>query len=179
MGGELDQDHRDDRPILHFILASHLSEGEHTLVHRLVQLKEKQRNDFNTDSIRRSLLFDRDGVSTTPQPTNMLPDFRTTASFIDTNVEISALDTTGVLTDEKVRGLMKLNFISEDLYGDLKRISEENRRPYRETGKQFYNNSNTPGGAETVTHQIVNYIDRKSTPSEVSTIISHPEVSQM
>ena len=64
------------------------------------------------------------------------------------------------ISGEKVRGVLKLNWISEDLYGDLEWIPESKRKPYRETGEQMYDNRDVTGatGEEGVTRQIVTYI---------------------
>ena len=67
------------------------------------------------------------------------------------------------ISGAKVRGVLKLNWIFEDLYGNMTWIEESKRKPYRQTGEQMYDNRDVQdvGGAlsdEAVTRQIVTYI---------------------
>ena len=156
---------------LHSIFAHHVSRaGEATLVHRVVPPQKKRENendegmDEQNENKRRTLLYDRDGPSDVPSglpsESNSRASFHTTDDFRDTRSEVSSVNVSDAISGEKVRGVLKLNWISEDLYGDLEWIPESKRKPYRETGEQMYDNRDVTGatGEEGVTRQIVTYI---------------------
>ena len=172
VGHELEQS--DDAEFrLHSIFAHHVSHaGDTTLVHRVVPKTTTERNSEQESEKekdvkhrkKRSLLYDRDGPSDTPSglpsDSNARASYASTDDFKDTLSELSSLSVNGAISGEKVRGALKLNWVSEDLYGDMTWIEEDKRRPYRETGEQLYDNRDVEGtmGEEGVTRQIVTYI---------------------
>ena len=137
---------------LHLIFAHHVSHaGEATLVHRVVPPQKKRENendegmDEQNENKRRTLLYDRDGPSDVPSglpsESNSRASFEMTDDFRDTSSELLSVNANDAISGEKSGGVLKLNWISEDLYGDLEWIPESKRKPYRETGEQMYDNS--------------------------------------
>ena len=156
---------------LHSIFAQHVSHsGDLTMVHRVVP-DEKEEEDVSGEKIRRkkrrSILYDRDGSTEKPSgiatESNARAGFQSSDDFSDTLNELTTVNVNDPISGAKVRGVLKLNWISEDLYGNMTWIEESKRKPYRETGEQMYDNRDVQdvGGAlsdEAVTRQIVAYI---------------------
>jgi len=157
---------------LHSIFAQHVSHsGDLTMVHRVVPDEKEEEEDVSGEKIRRkkrrSILYDRDGSTEKPSgiPTesNARAGFQSSDDFSDTLNELTTVNVNDPISGAKVRGVLKLNWISEDLYGNMTWIEESKRKPYRETGEQMYDNRDVQdvGGAlsdEAVTRQIVAYI---------------------